>query len=80
MLIAEELEPCLMCMEVVQWRSWKGSENSSSGTVVTSNYFLQPVEELAKKHSVAPWPLTSTTSARSWPCSRNCAPAAAWAW
>ena len=27
-------------------------ENSSNGTVVTSRYFLQPVEELAKKHSV----------------------------
>ena len=27
-------------------------ETSSNGTVVTSRYFLQPVEELAKKHSV----------------------------
>ena len=27
-------------------------ENSSNGTVVTSRYFLQPLEELAKKHSV----------------------------
>ena len=27
-------------------------ESSSNGTVVTSRYFLQPVEELAKKHSV----------------------------
>ena len=27
-------------------------ESSSNGTVVTSRYFLQPVEDLAKKHSV----------------------------
>ena len=27
-------------------------ENSSNGTVVTSRYFLQPVEEVAKRHSV----------------------------
>ena len=27
-------------------------ENSSNGTVVTSRYFLQPLEELAKKHGV----------------------------
>jgi GntR family transcriptional regulator len=27
-------------------------ESSSQGTVVTSRYFLQPVEEIAKKHGV----------------------------
>ena len=27
-------------------------ENASNGTVVTSRYFLQPIEELAKKHGV----------------------------
>jgi len=38
MLIAEELESVL--------------ESSSNGTVVTSRYFLQPVEDLAKTHGV----------------------------
>ena len=54
MLIAEELEPCLdVPVEVVPLEELESVlENSSNGTVVTSRYFLQPVEELAKKHSV----------------------------
>ena len=36
-----------------RWRSWKACwKTPATGTVVTSRYFLQPVEELAKKHSV----------------------------
>ena len=52
-LIAEELEPCLdVPVEVVPMEELESVlENSSNGTVVTSRYFLQPVEELAK-HSV----------------------------
>ena len=54
MLIAEELQPCLdVPVEVVPMEELENVlENSSQGTVVTSRYFLQPVEELAKKHSV----------------------------
>ena len=54
MLIAEEREPCLeVPVEVVPMEELESVlENSSNGTVVTSRYFLQPVEELAKKHSV----------------------------
>ena len=54
MLIAEELEPCLdVPVEVVPMEELENVlETSSNGTVVTSRYFLQPVEELAKKHSV----------------------------
>ena len=54
MLIAEELEPCLdVPVEVVPMEELESVlENSSNGTVVTSRYFLQPLEELAKKHSV----------------------------
>ena len=82
MLIAEELEPRLdVPVEVVPMEELESVlENSSNGTAVTSRYFLQPVEELAKKHSVRAVAVTSTTSHRSWRCSRSCAPAAAWAW
>ena len=54
MLISEELEPCLdVPVEVVPLEELESVlENSSNGTVVTSRYFLQPVEELAKTHSV----------------------------
>ena len=54
MLIAEELEPCLdVPVEVVPMEELESVlENSSNGTVVTSRYFLQRMEELAKKHRV----------------------------
>ena len=56
MLISEELEPNLdVPVEVVlpvmeELESVLAS--SSNGTVVTSRYFLQPIEKLAKKHGV----------------------------
>ena len=54
MLIAEELSPNLnVPVEVVPMEELKNIlENSNNGTVVTSRYFLQPIEELAKRHSV----------------------------
>ena len=54
MLIAEELKPCLdVPVEVVPMEELESVlESSCNGTVVTSRYFLLPVEELAKKHSV----------------------------
>ena len=54
MLIAEELQPVLdVPVEVVPIEELESVlETSSNGTVVTSRYFLQPLEELAKKHNV----------------------------
>ncbi|WP_320663653.1 GntR family transcriptional regulator [Prochlorococcus sp. MIT 1223] len=54
MLIAEELTPHLdVPVEVVPMEELENIlENSNNGTVVTSRYFLQPIEEVAKKHSV----------------------------
>ena len=80
MLISEELEPNLdVPVEVVPMEELESVlASSSNGTVVTSRYFLQPIE-LAKKHASAPW-RTSMTSAMSWRCSRNCGRAAASAW
>ncbi len=54
MLIAEELAPNLeVPVEVVPMEELENVlESSTVGTVVTSRYFLQPLEELAKKHSV----------------------------
>ena len=54
MLIAEELAPNLdVPVEVVPMEELENIlESSNNGTVVTSRYFLQPLEELAKKHSV----------------------------
>jgi len=54
MLIAEELEPNLdVPIEVVPMEELEGVlESSNIGTVVTSRYFLQPLEEVAKKHRV----------------------------
>ena len=54
MLIAEELEPNLeIPVEVVPLEELEDVlRTSSSGTVVTSRYFLQPVEKIAKKHSI----------------------------
>lgn len=54
MLIAEELEPCLdVPVEVVPMEELESVlQSSSNGTVVTSRYFLQPIEELAKAHGV----------------------------
>ena len=54
MLIAEELSPNLnVPVEVVPVEELENVlESSSNGTVVTSRYFLQPIEELAKKHGV----------------------------
>jgi GntR family transcriptional regulator len=77
MLIAEELEPCLdVPVEVVPMEELENVlETSSNGTVVTSRYFLQPVEELAKNTAFALWQWISTISAMSWPCSKSYAPA-----
>lgn len=54
LLIAEDLEPALdVPVEVVPLEELEAVlESSNSGTVVTSRYFLQPVEELAKRHGV----------------------------
>ena len=54
MLIAEELSPNLdVPVEVVPMEELENVlENSSNGTVVTSRYFLQPLEELAKRNGV----------------------------
>ena len=54
MLIAEELQPSLnVPVEVVPMEELEGVlKNSTNGTVVTSRYFLKPLEELAKKHGV----------------------------
>tara|TARA_Y100001968_G_C19416998_1_gene749547 strand:- start:878 stop:1894 length:1017 start_codon:yes stop_codon:yes gene_type:complete len=54
MLIAEELAPNLeVPVEVVPMEELENIlESSNNGTVVTSRYFLQPLEELAKKHGV----------------------------
>ncbi|QEY32331.1 GntR family transcriptional regulator [Synechococcus sp. RSCCF101] len=54
LLIAEDLEPSLdVPVEVVPLEELESVlESSSNGTVVTSRYFLQPVEELARRHGV----------------------------
>ncbi len=54
MLIAEELGPNLdVPVEVVPMEELESVlQSSNNGTVVTSRYFLKPLEELAKKHSV----------------------------
>ncbi|NBV59339.1 MAG: GntR family transcriptional regulator, partial [Synechococcaceae bacterium WB4_2_0811] len=54
MLIAEELAPNLdVPVQVVPLEELEAVlESSNNGTVVTSRYFLQPVEELAKAHGV----------------------------
>ena len=54
LLIAEELSPHLdVPVEVVPMEELESVlESSSKGTVITSRYFLQPLEELAKKHQV----------------------------
>jgi GntR family transcriptional regulator len=54
MLIAEELEPKLdVPVEVVPMEELENVlESSSNGTVVTSRYFLQPIEVIAKQHKV----------------------------
>ena len=54
LLIAEELSPHLdVPVEVVPMEELESVlESSSKGTVVTSRYFLQPLEELAKRHQV----------------------------
>ena len=54
MLIAEDLSPKInVPVEVVPMEELeKVLTNSNNGTIVTSRYFLQPLEMLAKKHSV----------------------------
>ena len=54
MLIAEELAPNLdVPVEVVPMEELESVlESSTNGTVVTSRYFLQPLEDVAKKHGV----------------------------
>ena len=54
LLIAEELAPHLdVPVEVVPMEELESVlESSSKGTVVTSRYFLQPLEEIAKRHKV----------------------------
>jgi len=59
MLIAEELSPHLdVQVEVVPMEELEAVlESSSNGTVVTSRYFLQPVEEIARRHGVRAVPV-----------------------
>ncbi|WP_398329365.1 GntR family transcriptional regulator, partial [Vulcanococcus sp.] len=59
MLISEELAPHLQVpVEVVPMEELEAVlETSSNGTVVTSRYFLQPVEEIAKRHGVRSVPV-----------------------
>ncbi|MCP9810239.1 GntR family transcriptional regulator, partial [Cyanobium sp. HWJ4-Hawea] len=59
MLIAEELTPHLeVPVEVVQMEELEAVlQASSNGTVVTSRYFLQPVEEIAKRNGVRAVPV-----------------------
>ena len=54
LLIAEELAPHLdIPVEVVPMEELESVlESSSKGTVVTSRYFLQPLEEMAQRHKV----------------------------
>ena len=54
LLIAEELAPNInVPVEVVPMEELESVlESSSQGTVVTSRYFLQPLEEIAKRHKV----------------------------
>ena len=54
MLIAEELAPKInVPVEVVPMEELeKVLCNSNNGTIVTSRYFLQPLEQLARKHCV----------------------------
>ena len=54
MLIAEELEPFLnVPVEVVPMEELESVlESHSNGTVVTSRYFLQQIESMAKRHGV----------------------------
>jgi GntR family transcriptional regulator len=58
-LIAEELTPNLeVPVQVVPMEELEGVlESSNNGTVVTSRYFLQPVEEIAKRHGVRAVPV-----------------------
>jgi GntR family transcriptional regulator len=59
LLIAEELKPTLeVPVEVVPMEELESLlERSNNGTVVTSRYFLQPVEEIAKRHGVRAVPV-----------------------
>lgn len=59
MLIGEELSPCLdVPVEVVPMEELEAVlESSNNGTVVTSRYFMQPVEEIAKRHGVRAVPV-----------------------
>lgn len=59
MLIAEELMPNIDApVEVVPLEELESIlEASNNGTVVTSRYFLQPVEEIAKRHGVRAVPV-----------------------
>ncbi len=54
MLIAEDLSPKVdVPVEVVPMEELeKVLSNSSNGTIVTSRYFLQPLEKVAKQHGV----------------------------
>jgi len=54
MLIAEDLSPKVdVPVEVVPMEELeKVLSNSSDGTIVTSRYFLQPLEKVAKQHGV----------------------------
>ena len=54
MLIAEDISPKInVPVEVIPMEELeKVISNSNHGTIVTSRYFLQPLEKLAKKHGV----------------------------
>lgn len=59
LLIAEELTPHLdVPVEVVPMEELEDVlQSSSNGTVVTSRYFLQPVENIARRHSIRAVPV-----------------------
>ena len=75
MLIAEELEPCLVVPVVVSI----GRAGKCSGELQQRHRgdepLFSPTGGGAGQEAQRPrwWLLTSTTSARSWPCSKNCA-------
>ena len=59
MLIAEDLAPRInVPVEVIPMEELeKVLRNSNNGTLVTSRYFLQPLEKLAKKYGIRAVPV-----------------------
>ena len=80
LLIAEELTPKLeVPVEVVPLEELEAVlESSNNGTVVTSRYFLQPVEELAKQHGVRAVAVDLNDFRQELAMLKECAPAVRW--